>query len=140
MGATWGVAWAVVGAVVAAATGFAADAPFPLVFGVLGGAAGVIFSVGLMLTDGRRRFEQLSLPRMAGWGAAGGLLLAASFARLASLGWGDLLVMAPTFALASAASAAGSLALARRAGGHVLPGGELATRPGELPDPARRRT
>ena len=123
MGLTWGAAWAVVGFVLAVVTRFQADAPFPLVFGVLGFFAGVVFSALLALTEGRRRWDQMSLPRFAGWGAAGGLLLAAVFARAASLGWGDLLVIAPTFAAACALCASGSLAVARRAMSGALPGG-----------------
>jgi hypothetical protein len=63
----------------------------------------------------------MSLPRFAAWGAAGGLLLSAVFAKAASLGWGDVLTIAPTFALASAICASGSLALARRAVRGELP-------------------
>ena len=121
MGFTWGAAWSVAGLVLAVVTGFKADAPFPLVFGVLGLSAGVIFSAFLALTVGRRRFDQMSLPRFAGWGAAGGLLLSAVFAKAASLGWGDVLTIAPTFALASAVCASGSLAVARRAVRRELP-------------------
>ncbi len=115
MGFTWGVAWAAAGTVLAVVTRFRADAPFPLVFGVLGFIAGVIFSALLALTEGGRRLDQMSLPRFAGWGAMGGLLLSALFARAASLGWGDVLAVAPTFALACAVCASGSLAMARRA-------------------------
>jgi hypothetical protein len=57
----------------AVVTRFKADAPFPLIFGVLGFIAGVIFSAILALTEGRRRFDQMSLPRFAVWGATGGL-------------------------------------------------------------------
>ena len=115
MGITWGVAWAGAGTVLAVVTRFRADAPFPLVFGVLGFIAGVIFSALLTLTEGGRTLDQMSLPRFAGWGAMGGLLLSALFARAASLGWGDVLAVAPTFALACAVCASGSLAMARRA-------------------------
>jgi hypothetical protein len=121
MGFAWGAAWAGAGLVLAVVTRFQADAPFPLLFGLLGFIAGVIFSAVLALTDGRRSFDQMSLSRFAGWGAAGGLLLSAFFARAASLDWGDVLVIAPTFALASAACASGSLALARRAVAGALP-------------------
>jgi hypothetical protein len=121
MGFTWGAAWAGAGIVMAVVTGFQADAPFPLVFGVLGFFAGVTFSAFLALTEGRRRFDQMSLPRFAAWGAIGGLLLSALFAKAASLGWGDVLAIAPTFALASAVCASGSLALARRAISRELP-------------------
>jgi hypothetical protein len=101
-------------------TGSRPDAPFPLVFGVFGFVAGVIFSGVLGLVEGRRRFDQMSLPRFAAWGAAGGFLLAAIFVLAVSL-TGDpaflwnLVVVGPLFALAAAGSAAGSLALARRA-------------------------
>jgi len=116
MGITWGVAWGVVGSVPRWLFGFNTDVPFPLVFGVLGFIAGVIFSGLLMLTEGRRGFDQMSLPRFAAWGAVGGFLLSAIFTRAASLGWADALAIAPTFAVASAICASGSLALARRAG------------------------
>jgi len=101
--------------VLAVVTGFQADAPFPLIFGVLGFMAGVIFSAFLALTEGRRGFDQMSLPRFAGWGAMGGLLLSAFFVKATSLGWGEMLAIAPTFALACAVCASGSLAVARRA-------------------------
>lgn len=121
MGVTWAVAWSAAGLVPRWVLGFNPDAPFPIIFGVLGFVAGVTFSTLLVLTEGRRRFDQMSLPRFAGWGAVGGLLLAALFARAASLGLGDVLAIAPTFALASAACASGSLALARRAVRGELP-------------------
>ena len=121
MGLTWGAAWSGAGFVLAVITRFEADAPFPLIFGVLGFFAGIMFSVCLALTEGRRRFDQMSLPRFAGWGALGGVLLSALFAKAASLGWGDVLAIVPTFALASAVCASGSLALARRAVRRELP-------------------
>jgi hypothetical protein len=115
MGLLWGAAWAVAGMVPRWLFGFNADVPFPLVFGVLGFIAGVIFSGLLVLTESRRTFDQMSLPRFAGWGAMGGFLLSALFTRVASLGWEDVLAIAPAFTLASAVCASGSLALARRA-------------------------
>ena len=121
MGLTWGAAWCAAGIMLAVVTRFKADAPFPLIFGVLGFIAGVIFSAILALTEGRRRFDEMSLPRFAVWGATGGLLLSAVFAKAASLGWGDVLAIAPTFAVACAVCASGSLAVARRAGPRELP-------------------
>jgi hypothetical protein len=111
----WGAAWSGAGFALAVATRFQADAPFPLIFGVLGFMAGVAFSTLLALTEGGRGFDQMSLRRFATWGAAGGLLLSGIFAKAASLGWGDVLMIAPTFAMASAICASGSLAVARRA-------------------------
>lgn len=138
MGFTWGAAWAGAGIVLAVLTRFQADAPFPLVFGVLGFLAGVTFSVFLALTEGRRRFDQMSLTRFALWGASGGLLLSALFAKAASPGWGDVLVVAPTFTLASAVCASGSLALARKSGGRELPDTRQDTSESELTDRGQR--
>ena len=121
MGFTWGAAWCAAGIMLAVVTRFKADAPFPLIFGVLGFIAGVIFFAILALTEGRRGFDQMSLPRFAVWGATGGLLLSAVFAKAASLGWGDVLAIAPTFAAACAVCASGSLAVARRAAPRELP-------------------
>jgi hypothetical protein len=115
MGLTWGVAWGAAGTVLAFVTRFKADAPFPLIFGVLGFIAGLIFSAILSLAEGRRSFDRMSLPRFAIWGAVGGLLLSAIFAKAASLGSPDVVTIAVTFAVACAVCASGSLALARRA-------------------------
>src|ERR1043166_5265763 len=124
MGLTWAVAWSGAGAIVMLGfllrTGSRPDAPFPLMFAAFGFVAGVIFSGVLGLVEGRRRFDQMSLPRFAAWGAAGGLLLSTTFVLAVSLAgdpaflW-NLVVAAPVFAVAAAGSAAGSLALARRA-------------------------
>ena len=118
MGVTWGFAWSLVGLVPRWLLGFNPDAPFPIIFGVLGFVAGLTFSGLLVLTERRRGFDQMSLPRFAGWGATGGLLLSVVFARAASLRWGDIAAIAPTFALASAICASGSLAVARRVTRH----------------------
>jgi len=121
IGLTWGAAWSGASFVLMVVTGFKADAPFPLIFGVLGFFAGVIFSAFLALTEGRRRFDQMSLPRFAAWGATGGIVLSAIFAKAASLDWGDVLLIAPTFAVACAVCASGSLAVARRVARAELP-------------------
>jgi hypothetical protein len=121
MGFTWAATWFAAGLVPRWVFGVDADVPFPLVFGVLGFIAGVTFSGLLILTEGRRRFDQISPPRFATWGAMGGLLLSALFAKAASLDWGDVLAIAPTFALASAICASGTLAVARRAASRELP-------------------
>ena len=85
MGVTWAAAWFAAGLVPRWVFGVYTDAPLPLVFGLFGLLAGVVFSGVLALTEGRRRFDQMSLPRFAGWGAMGGLLLSALFAKAASL-------------------------------------------------------
>jgi hypothetical protein len=136
---TWAVAWSVVGMVPRWVFGFNTDVPFPLVFGVLGFIAGVIFSGLLMLTEGRRGFDEMSLPRFAAWGAVGGVLLSAIFTRAASLGFGDVLAIVPTFAVASAICASGSLVLARRAGMRELPDSRGDTAEAELTDHEKRK-
>ena len=115
MGFAWAVAWSAAGLVPRWMLGFNPDAPFPIIFGVLGFIAGVTFSGLLVLAERRRGFDRMSLPRFAGWGAVGGLLLSAAFAKAASLEWMDVLAIAPTFAAASAICASGTLAVARRA-------------------------
>ena len=115
MGLAWALAWGGAGVVMAVVTGFTADVPFPLFFAMLGFIAGVIFSAVLALASGQRSFDQMSLTRFATWGAVGGIVMSAFFARAASLDWKDMLMVGTIFALASAVCAAGSLALARRA-------------------------
>jgi hypothetical protein len=139
MGFTWAAAWAAAGMVPRWLFGFNTDAPFPLVFGVLGFIAGVIFSGLLMLTEGRRGFDEMRVSRFAAWGAVGGFLLSALFTRAASLGWADALAIAPTFAVAGAICASGSLALARRAGMRELPANRGDTVEAELADHNKRR-
>jgi len=129
MGLTWAVAWSGAGAVMMLGllllTGSRPDAPFPLLFGAFGFAAGVTFSAVLGLVEGRRRFEQMSLGRFAAWGAAGGFVLSSifvlgvAFAGDRAFLW-NLVVLGPVFAAAAAGSAAGSLALARRAQDRAL--------------------
>src|SRR5919204_531474 len=139
MGVTWAAAWSAVGFVPRWVFGIYSDLPFPLLFGGLGFIAGVTFSGLLVLTEGRRRFDQMSLPRVAGWGAMGGLLLSALFVRGASLGWGEVLALAPTFALACAVCASGSLAVARRAVRRELPDIRGDTAEAELTDHEKRK-
>lgn len=139
MGFTWAAVWFAAGLLPRWVFGINADVPFPLVFGVLGFIAGFTFSGLLVLTEGRRSFEQMSLPRFAGWGAMGGLLLSALFAKAASLGWGDVLAIAPTFALACAVCASGSLALARRSFMRELPDIRGDTAEAELIDHEKRK-
>ena len=121
MGLTWAAAWFAVGFVPRWVFGIQSDLPFPLLFGGLGFIAGITFSGLLVLTEGRRRFDQMSLPRFAGWGAIGGLLISALFVRGTSLGWREVLAISTTFGLACAACASGSLVVARRAIRRELP-------------------
>jgi hypothetical protein len=115
MGAIWAGIWFAAGIAILLLVGFgAADVPFPLGFALLGFLAGVTFSALLVLGEGRRRYEALSLPRFGGWGAAAGALLGVFFGAITGLG-ADILVLAPILALAGGASASGTLILAQRA-------------------------
>ena len=114
IGLTWAAAWFGAGLVLLLIVGVgAADVPFPLFFALLGFLAGIVFSGILGVAEGRRRFDEMSLPRFAGWGAVGGFLLSVGLA--AAIGWGSIPLLGSIFALSGAACAAGSLALARMA-------------------------
>ena len=146
MGVAWGLAWFGAGMVLLLIVGpDAADVPFPLGFGLLGFLAGALFSGILGMVERGRRFHQLSLPRFAGWGAAGGLLFAVLFVVTVTLtGAGalldDLVFLGPLFAAAGAASAGGALALARRADDRALLDAGLDGDERELgePEPGKR--
>jgi hypothetical protein len=119
MGLTWGAAWFGAGVLLARVPGFSSDLPFALLFAPLGFVTGIIFSGILVAVGHRRRFDRVSLSRFAGWGATSGLLLSGIFVVAAALrgqsAWGEFLVFGPPLAMASAACAAGSLFIARRA-------------------------
>lgn len=136
MGLTWAAAWALVGVLIGVTSRllpglpwgrfFAVfDAPLPAL-AIPGFVGGVLFSVVLGIAGRRRRFEELSLARLAVLGAMGGLLLSLVPAALAAVGllsgptngepWRVTAVISVPFMLLSAASATVSLALARMAG------------------------
>lgn len=125
MGLTWATGWAPVGAVTGWITGLALGFPlggiainYAVMFGVLGFVGGTIFSTVLRITEGRRTFDQLSLPRFTVWGALGGLVLGGLSVIIGLLGPGlGMLdaVMAGVATFLGAGSAAGTLAIARKA-------------------------
>ncbi len=123
---TWAAAWFGVGIIFSSFVvfGFPQNAGFGLaavvagagVFAGLGFIGGAIFSTVLGITEGRRRFDQMSLPRFASWGALGGLLMSVFF--LSTQTGGSLLgtvIVSSVLTVLGAGSAAGSLALARKA-------------------------
>ena len=138
MGFTWAAAWSAAGFVPRWVFGVNTDLPMPLLFGALGLIAGVTFSGLLVLTEGRRKLDQMSLPRFAVGGAVGGLLLSALFIKGASVGWGDVLAITTSLSLACSISASGSLAMARRAVGRELPDSRGDTAIAKLTDQERR--
>ena len=133
MGMAWALAWFIAGMALFLVVGpDAADVPFPLGFGMLGFFAGVTFSGILGIVGRRRRFNEISLPRFAGWGAAGGFLFSTLFVGAVALVDGpsfisNLVFLGPLFAAAGAGCAAGSLALARKAEDptQIEPGGDI---------------
>jgi hypothetical protein len=126
MGLTWGAAWFGAGILLARVPGFYSDLPFALLFAPLGFVTGIIFSGILVVSERGRSFARMSLPRFAGWGAVGGLLLSGIFVAGAALRggalWGEFLVFGPALAISGAVCAAGSLAMAKRAERRELPG------------------
>ena len=143
MGLTWGAAFFGAGFLLARVPGFYSDVPFALLFAPLGFVAGIIFSAILVVIEGRRRFDHMSLSRFAGWGAVSGILLSGTLVVGAALRgastWGEFLVFGPVLALASAVCAAGSLALARRAERRELTGPSGDRAESELTDDEKRQ-
>ena len=115
MGLTWALAWFGAGMIVGVIVDPGADdVPLPIRLAILGFLSGVTFSGVLGLVGGRRRFDEMSLGRFTAWGAVGGLVLSGILAATAGPG-GQSLVLVPILTLAGAGSAAGTLAMARRA-------------------------
>ena len=143
IGLTWAAAWAPVGAITGGITAMILGFPvgvvtanYALLFGSLGFIGGGIFSTVLSLAEGRRSFDQLSLPRFVAWGALGGLLLGGLAVTAGLLGAGVTLlgaVITGASTLLGAGSAGGTLALARAGKGQQLPGERDAIAPPRSP-------
>lgn len=136
MGLTWAAGWALFGVLIGVASILLPglpwdsffevfDAPLPAL-AVPGFFGGALFSGVLGIAGRRRRFDELSLPRFAAWGAVGGLLLGLLPAALVAVGlatpggeglglWQLTAIISGPLTLLSAASASGSLMLARMA-------------------------
>jgi len=123
MGLTWAVGWAVVGGGVMEGLvdphGKILDM-WPQTLAIPGFLSGAVFSMLLWVAGGRRRFDELSLSRFGAWGAVAGLLLGVfAVGTGAASGvlplWLRAAAIIGPVTLLSAASAVGSLALARMA-------------------------
>lgn len=129
LGATWAAVGFVAGMVIELIhnlwpnpLGEAVDI-WPAVLAYPGFFGGVAFAAVLGIAGRRRRFDELSLPAVAAWGALGGLLVSLIPAALVGIGWLTpnvpvwriTLALAGPFTIGGALAASGSLALARRA-------------------------
>jgi hypothetical protein len=150
MGLTWAVGWALFGLLIGVASILLPGLPWDVFFSVFdaplpalavpGFVGGALFSLVLGIAGRRRRFDELSLPRFAAWGALGGLLLSLVPAAMVIVGlatlrpdlalWPSTAMIAVPLTLLGAASAAGSLLLARR-GRPALGAGETPRSLGE---------
>lgn len=140
IGLTWAAGWAFAGLLIGVTSillpflpwhyfSDTFDAPLPAL-AIPGFFGGVLFSTVLGIAGRGRRFHDLSLPRFAAWGAAGGLLLtlfpfALVAVGLASLNpgaspWPIIAAIVGPFTLLSAVSASVTLIVARRAEGRDL--------------------
>jgi hypothetical protein len=155
MGLTWAVGWTLTGVLIGVGSVLLPGLPWDVFFDVFdaplpalaipGFVGGALFSIVLGIAGRNRSFDELSIPRFAAWGAIGGLLLSVLPAAMVALGlatitggvgpWVGTAVIAGPLALLSAASASGSLALARVSGNRALlaAGGEAAESGPQLP-------
>ncbi len=129
MGLTWAAGWSGVFVILAlvrvfGTLGLLDYVGLAVLFGMVGFVGGAAFSVVLGITEGRRRFDELSLRRFAFWGAVGGLLGSMAFAWVAGATLADAVIAGVVMTLTGAGSASGSLALARRADRGRLEAGE----------------
>ena len=121
MGVTWALIWAPIGLLIGAIVDpdGAMDEPWILVGTLPGFLAGVIFSIVLGIAAGRHKLDELSVSKVAGWGALAGVLLGALPMVIGDYnpgepGWLPFVVLG-SITLLSTASAAGSLLLAKKA-------------------------
>jgi len=128
MGLTWAVGWGLVGFAIELvhniwpnALGSAVDI-WPAALALPAFFGGVAFSAVLGIVGRRRRFDELSLPRFAAWGAVGGLLVSLGPAVAMALGvtnvgpdqmWIAIAALGGTMTLLGASSAGATLMLAR---------------------------
>ena len=135
MALTWAAGWALAGMLIGVTSLLLPGLPWDVFFEVFdaplpalavpGFFGGLFFSAVLGVAGRRRRLDELSLPRFAAWGAVAGLLLSLFPAALVAVGlasmgrpeqlWSFTAFISGPLTLLSAASASGSLLLARKA-------------------------
>src|SRR5687768_7196443 len=122
MGLTWALIWVPVGLLIGMIgdPDGTMDEPWLLVGTYPGFLSGVIFSVVLGIAARRRRLDELSVAKVGGWGAVAGLIIGSLPFVLGDQGpnvervWLLPVVVISSITLLSAASAAGSLVLAKK--------------------------
>lgn len=134
MGLTWGATGFVAGMAIELIhnlwpnpIGAAVDI-WPAVLAYPAFLGGVAFSVVLGIAGRRRRFDELSVPVVAAWGAVGGVLVSLAPAAMVAVGLASAnlpvgqitLALLGPFTVGGAVAAAGSLLMARRAEGQTL--------------------
>ncbi|HEX5726468.1 MAG TPA: hypothetical protein VFX98_13425 [Longimicrobiaceae bacterium] len=122
LGLAWAAVWAPVGVLIGMIVDpdGSMDEPWLAAGAYPGFLCGVVFSTLLGIADGRRSFDELSLPRVAVWGAMGGLLVIV-LPFIGALGtpntehplWRWRVVIIGAVILLSSVSAVGSVLLAR---------------------------
>ena len=134
LGLAWAITWAPVGVLVSFVVDpdGSMDEPWLLMFGIPGFLGGVLFSALLALAERRRSVRELSLPRVAGWGAVAGLTVANLPFVLGSPSsalplWLLYGIVAGSITTLCASSAAGTVAIARRARSPELPPADVST-------------
>ena len=122
MGLLWAAVWVPVALLVSLIVDpdGAMDEPWILVGAYPGFLSAVVFAMVIWFAERRRRFDELSLTRVAAFGAVAGLLVGiipfvagSNSTNLPT--WLLIFAIAGPITLLSAVSAGGSLALARRA-------------------------
>lgn len=140
MGLTWALVWAPAAVLIGLFVDpdGSMDEMWPAIGAYPGFLGGVVFSMVLAIAARRRRLDELSLSRVAAWGAAAGLLVGVLPFTIGEPTterplWLLATVVIGTITLLSAVSAAGSLALARRAEKRALDSGADVARAGGDP-------
>lgn len=130
-GLLWAVVWGILGCVVMLAQVISHPRPVEpslsrlillslTFFGVWGAVSGSVFAIALAIAERQRRIEELSMKRVALWGATGGAILpavgtaATVLSGAASRLQPDVAVLFAITALLGALCASATLALARR--------------------------
>jgi len=134
MGLTWAAVWGflsvLIGTITESLSGYSLETHIdPLAaLAMPGFIVGVIFSTVLWFAEGGRRFDELSLPRIAAWGVVVGLLMGVLAFALGTPSdrfplWLGIVIIVGSSTLLSTVSAVGSALLFRYAARQQPPAG-----------------